>query len=238
MNQSNTYILIMIIVLLAKYSGVTMHIPDGFLDVVTATVTYIITVGYGITAWRKFKASLTPERISLLAVLSAAIFAAQMLNWPLPGGTSLHFVGGALAGILLGPLLGFISLTLVVGIQCIVFHDGGITTLGANLLNMAIIDVLVGYAIFKLVTRSMRNTRSSRLIGAFLGGWLGIVLAGLACGLEIGLSPSFGFYVNVTVPVMVGWHALLGIIEGIITALVVDYVYVRLPTVIQGGIGR
>jgi len=213
-----------------------MHIPDGFLDVVTSTVTYLITVGYGVVAWRRFKASFTPERVSLLAVLSAAIFAAQMLNWPLPGGTSLHFVGGALAGILLGPLLGFISLTLVVGIQCFVFHDGGITTLGANLLNMAIIDVLVGYAIFKLMTKLMGAKRSSRLIGAFLGGWLGIVLAGLACGLEIGLSPSFGFYIDVTVPVMVGWHALLGIIEGVITALVVDYVYARLPAITYGGV--
>ncbi|MHC1627281.1 MAG: energy-coupling factor ABC transporter permease [Candidatus Nezhaarchaeales archaeon] len=212
-----------------------MHIPDGFLDVVTATVTYLITVGYGVAAWKKFKAFFTPERVSLLAVLSAAIFAAQMLNWPLPGGTSLHFVGGALAGILLGPLLGFISLTLVVGIQCFVFHDGGITALGANLLNMAIVDVLVGYAVFKLVIKLMGNKRSSRLVGAFLGGWLGIVLAGLACGLEIGLSPSFGFYINITVPVMVGWHALLGIIEGIITALVVDYVYAKLPTVVYGG---
>ncbi|MDH5816586.1 MAG: energy-coupling factor ABC transporter permease [Candidatus Nezhaarchaeota archaeon] len=214
-----------------------MHIPDGFLDVTTATLTYLVTIGYGYVAWRKFKAFFTPEGVSLLVVLSAAIFVAQMLNWPLPGGTSLHFVGGALAGILLGPLLGFISLALVVGVQCIIFHDGGVTTLGANLLNMAIIAVLVGYATFKFTIKLIGNKRSSRAIGAFIGGWLSIVLAGLACGLEIGLSPAFGFYIDVTVPVMVGWHAILGVVEGVITSLVVDFIYTRLPMVIYKGEG-
>ena len=179
--------------------------------------------------WKKSRQPLTAENVSLLTVLSAAIFVAQMLNWPLPGGTSLHFVGGALAGMLLGPFLGFASMTLVLVVQCLLFHDGGITTLGANILNMAVIDVLVGYAMFKLIVDLTGNKRSSRVAGAFLGAWLGIVLAGLACGLEIGLSPSFGFPVGVTVPVMVGWHALLGIIEGVITVLVIEHLYLRLP---------
>ncbi|MCC6042329.1 MAG: energy-coupling factor ABC transporter permease [Candidatus Verstraetearchaeota archaeon] len=215
-----------------------MHIPDGFLDTVTASVTYVIAVGCGILLWRKFKRSLGAEEISLLTVLSAAIFVAQMLNWPLPGGTSLHFVGGALAGVLLGPFLGFASMTLVLVVQCLLFHDGGITTLGANVLNMALVDVLVGYAVFKLVIGLAGNKRGPRMVGAFLGAWLGIVLAGLACGLEIGLSPSFGFYVDVTVPVMVSWHALLGVVEGVITALVVEYLHVRLPLAVLPPISR
>ncbi|MEM2025857.1 MAG: energy-coupling factor ABC transporter permease [Desulfurococcaceae archaeon] len=206
-----------------------MHIPDGFLDAATATVTYLLSAGYGLAAWRKFRSTFTYERVSLLVVLSTAIFVAQMINWPIPGGTSLHMVGGALAGILLGPLLGFISLALVIGVQCLAFHDGGITTLGANILNMAIIAVLTGHLAFKFATKLMGEGRSSRLIGAFLGGWLSIVAAGLACGLEIGLSPSFGFHVNVTVPIMVGWHAALGIVEGAATALIVEYAHGRLP---------
>ncbi|MCS7139503.1 MAG: energy-coupling factor ABC transporter permease [Candidatus Nezhaarchaeota archaeon] len=212
-----------------------MHIPDGFLDVTTATITYLLAVGYGIAIGRKLKALLTPERVSLLIVLSAAIFVAQMLDWPIPGGTSLHFLGGALAGVLLGPLLGFMSLTLVVTVQTLVFHDGGITTLGANLLNMAVIGVLIGYGAFKLTTKLIGDNRASRFLGAFLGGWLSITLAGLACGLEIGLSPSFGFYVDITVPIMVSWHALLGVVEGVITALVVNYVYTKLSMVVYGG---
>ncbi len=204
-----------------------MHIPDGFLDPVTIAVTYIVFIAYLIIVLTRIKAD--REKIALVPVLAAGIFAAQMLNWPIPGGTSLHFVGGALAGILLGPFLGFLTLFLVLFIQCLVFHDGGITALGANVLNMAIIDVLVGYGIYKLVTRVLGNNRKGRLIGAFLGGWMGITLAGIACGLEIGFSPSFPYGVLITVPVMGIWHLMLGIIEGAITALVVDYLYPRLP---------
>jgi len=206
-----------------------MHIPDGFLDAWTASITYAVAVGCGLLLWKKYERDLRAEEISLLTVLSAAVFVAQMLNWPLPGGTSLHFVGGALAGMLLGPSLGFASMTLVLVVQCLLFHDGGITTLGANVLNMAVVGVLTGYAVFKLAVRLAGNKRSSRIAGAFLGAWLSIVLAGFACGLEIGLSPSFGFYIDVTVPVMVGWHALLGVIEGVVTALVVEYLHARLP---------
>lgn len=206
-----------------------VHIPDGFLDPVWIAITYAITIGYGIIAAKKAKKLWTPERAALLSVLAAGIFAAQMLNWPIPGGTSLHFVGGALAGILLGPWLGYFVLVLVLVTQCLIFHDGGITTLGANILNMGIVDVVVGYLVFKAVIRAMGNTRKARLIGAFLAGWLGITLAGIVCGIEIGLSPSFPYGVAITVPVMGTWHAILGVIEGIITAIVVDYIYTKAP---------
>jgi cobalt/nickel transport system permease protein len=162
-----------------------------------------------------------------------------MLNWPLPGGTSLHFVGGALAGIMLGPLLGFLTMFLVLFIQCLVFHDGGITALGANVLNMAIIDVLVGYLLYRGFIKIFGAKNSVRTISAFLGGWLGIVLAGLACGLEIGYSPSFPYGVTITVPVMVGWHAILGVVEGIITASVVMYLVRKAPHLVfseKGGV--
>ena len=204
-----------------------MHIPDGFLDPVTIAITYMAFIAYLVVALTRIKVN--RERIALVPVLAAGIFAAQMLNWPIPGGTSLHFVGGALAGILLGPFLGFLTLFLVLFIQCLVFHDGGITALGANVLNMAVIDVLVGYGIYKLVTSTLGDNRKSRLIGAFLGGWIGITLAGIACGLEIGFSPSFPYGVLITVPVMGIWHLILGVVEGVITALVVDYLYPRLP---------
>ena len=137
-----------------------MHIPDGFLDPVTAAITYVIFIAYMAYAFYKSKATVDPSKISLVTVLAAGIFAAQMLNWPLPGGTSLHFVGGAMAGILLGPWLGFATMFLVLFIQCIVFHDGGITALGANMLNMAIIDVLVGYLMYNFITASLAKMRS------------------------------------------------------------------------------
>lgn len=204
-----------------------MHIPDGYLSPPWIAATYAVTLAYAAYAARKLRGRLRPEQLTAATVLAAAIFAAQMLNWPIPGGTSLHFVGGALAGILFGPYLGFYTLAMVVTTQAILFHDGGILTLGANLLNMAIIDVLVGYTVYKAVTRLAGNTPRARLAAAFLAGWLGITIAGLAAGIEIGLSPSFPYGVEITVPVMAGWHAVLGIVEGIITALVVEQLYRR-----------
>jgi len=187
-----------------------MHIPDGFLDPIWSISTYVITIIYYIVGIKFTKAKLTPNKVSLITVLAAGIFVAQMLNWPLPGGTSLHFVGGALAGILLGPLYGAVTMGLVVTIQCLVFHDGGITALGANLLNMAI-------------------------IGGFLGGWLGIVLAGIACGFEIGLSPLFPYGIAITVPVMGFWHFVIGVIEGIITGSVIAYIASKCPSLLWKG---
>ncbi len=206
-----------------------MHIPDGFLDPVWIAVTYAITIAYAVLAAYRARGLWTPERAAMVSVLAAAVFAAQMLNWPIPGGTSLHFVGGALAGILLGPWLGFYVMALVLVVQCLVFHDGGITALGANILNMGIVDVLVGYTLYRLVVSLMGDTRTARMLGAFLGGWLGITLAGIVCGIEIGLSPAFPYGVAITVPIMGGWHAVLGVVEGVITALVVDYLYKRSP---------
>lgn len=206
-----------------------MHIPDGFLDVFTVAITYTISLGYGAYALRKAKTFLATEGMILISVLSAGIFAAQMLNWPLPGGTSLHFVGGALAGIMLGPWLGFLSIFLVVLIQCLVFHDGGITALGANTLNMAIISVLVGFLIYKASVKVFGRRRFAYFTGAFFGGWLSIVLAGAVCGLEIGFSPSFPYGIAVTIPLMTGWHALLGLIEGAITAFTVLYIIDKAP---------
>lgn len=197
-----------------------------------AVATYATFLAFAAYAFREVKRSLTPERVSLVAALAAGIFAAQMLNWPLPGGTSLHFVGGALAGILLGPWLGFLALFLVLLVQCLVFHDGGITALGANVLNMGIVSVLVGYALYKLVVGRLGASDGARAAGAFLGGWLSITLAGVVCGVEIGISSSFPYGYTITVPVMGIWHALLGIIEGAITAAVVVYVARKAPDLI------
>lgn len=210
-----------------------MHIPDGFLDVTTSIATYAIFLGYSYYAFRKVKGRLNPERVSLVAVLAAGIFAAQMLNWPIPGGTSLHFVGGALAGIILGPWLGFITMSLVLLVQCLVFHDGGITALGANVCNMAIIDVLVGYTIYRSLVKKLGATYPVQTVSAFIGGWVGITLAGVACGLEIGYSPSFPYGVAVTVPVMGGWHLILGVVEGAITAMTVRYLCSKAPQLIH-----
>ncbi len=216
-----------------------MHIPDGFLDPAWCVATYAITVAYFVLGYVRYRnrASLDPQTASLLITLSAGIFVAQMLNWPIPGGTSLHLVGAALAAALLGPYLGSVALALVLLVQCLVFHDGGITTLGANILNMGIVGVLSGYYISRAVVKLMGGlSKRSIFIGGLLGGWLSIFLAGVVCGIEIGFSPSFPYGVAVTVPIMGSWHFALGVIEGIITGSILSYIYSRDPNLIKLGV--
>ncbi len=200
-----------------------MHIPDGFLDLWICAVMYLISamvIGYSA---KKLKDKLDAPQVSLIGIVGAGIFAAQMLNWPIPGGTSAHFVGGAIAGILLGPYAGCLSMVSVLTIQCLVFGDGGITALGANIFNMAIVDVFVGYGIFKALRRYNQD------VSLFLAGWIGIWLGALAAGVEIGVSSIFAYGLMTTVLVMGIWHGALGFIEGIITMLAVRYVLIKQP---------
>ncbi|MFN3383403.1 MAG: energy-coupling factor ABC transporter permease [Archaeoglobaceae archaeon] len=195
-----------------------MHIPDGYLDLTIATTFFVLTIavlGYSLLRLKKEKLT------ALFGIVSAAIFAAQMLNWPIPGGTSAHFVGGSLAGILLGPFAGCVSMAIVVTIQTLVFNDGGITAWGANVWNMAIVNVFVGYYVYKALQKFKKTFAS------FLAGWIGVTIAAIFVGIEVGLSTSFAYGLGVTVPVMGIWHAILGIVEGIITAGVVGYIATR-----------
>jgi cobalt/nickel transport system permease protein len=196
-----------------------MHIPDGFLDMNIAIVYYILTaIVIGICIYKIKKDGIDEKRVPIAGLVAAGIFAAQMLNWPIPGGTSAHFVGGAVAAIILGPFLGCIAMTSVVTIQALVFGDGGITALGTNLFSMAIVDVFVAYYIFKVLHK--KNSR----IAAFLAGWIGITLGAINTGIATGLSSTFQYSITTTVPIMGIWHGALGIIEGLITVAIISYI--------------
>lgn len=207
-----------------------MHIPDGFLDIELAAVFYILTAVVVAYSAYRVKNELDESRIPLMGVVAAAIFAAQMLNWPIPGGTSAHFVGGALAGILLGPFAGCLSMTSVLVVQALVFGDGGITALGANAWNMAVVNVFVGYYVYRAIV----NRNNS--VAAFVAGWLGITFAAIFAGIEVGLSEGFLYGLSVAVPVMGGWHALLGVVEGAITSGAVSYVATSRPDILKKGV--
>ncbi len=194
-----------------------MHIPDGYLDWWICIVMYVLSLSLIAYAVKKI-GRIESNKVPLIGVVAAGIFAAQMLNWPIPGGTSAHFVGGALAGILLGPYAGMIAMASVITIQSLVFGDGGISALGANIFNMAIVAVLAGYTVYKV----LRNYNEK--IAGFFAGWIGIWLAALVCGIEIGISSIFAYKIGTTVTIMGAWHGILGIIEGIATMAVVAYV--------------
>ena len=190
-----------------------MHTPDGYLHPWMAGA-FLVLSGLVLTiAARRTRESLTEYRIQLFAVVAAAVFAAQMLNWPIPGGTSAHFVGGAFAAIVLGPHLGALAVALVVSVQALVFGDGGALALGANVWNMAIVQAYVGYGVYAALVD--RNER----LAAIIGGWLGITAAAVSAGLQLAVSPGFGGEYLAVVGVMAGGHFLLGIGEGALTLL-------------------
>ncbi|WP_318570263.1 energy-coupling factor ABC transporter permease [Salinigranum marinum] len=208
-----------------------MHIPDGFLDPwVLAGCFLLAAAAVGVSSW-KLRGGLDGARVPLLGVVAAGIFAAQMLNWPIPGGTSAHFVGGAFAAILLGPYLGCLAMASVVVVQAFVFGDGGVLALGANLLNMAVIDVFVGYVLFRALVGV------DETLAAFVAGWGAITVSAAAVGLQAGLSSTFAYDLGTTLTVMTAGHAVLGLVEGAITVLVVRYLVQVRPDLVLG-LGR
>lgn len=205
-----------------------MHIPDGFLDPWVAGLCWLLAGTALAVAAKRAQDELGGDRTPLLGVVAAGIFAGQMLNWPIPGGTSAHFVGGAFAGILLGPSLGVLAMAAVVTIQALVFGDGGILALGANLLAMAVVDVTVGYAVFSAL-RSRGDAPA-----AFVGGWAAITVSAFVVGGAAGLSSAFAYELGVTIGVMTAGHAVLGLVEGAITATVYKYIADVRPDLVGG----
>ncbi|QLH81148.1 energy-coupling factor ABC transporter permease [Halosimplex pelagicum] len=194
-----------------------MHIPDGFVDLPLAVLFAALSVATLSYAARRVGGEISDTRAPLVGVVAAGVFAAQMLNWPIPGGTSAHFVGGAFAAILLGPHLGALCVATVVAVQALVFGDGGLVVLGANVFNMAIVEVYVGYAIYRMVAPY------GEFRAAFAAGWLGITAGALTAGLQLGLSSAFQYELLTTLAIMGVGHLVLGLIEGAITAVVYRY---------------
>jgi cobalt/nickel transport system permease protein len=216
-----------------------MHIPDGFLNAATLGTTGVISAGAIAIGVKVTGKTLKEKQVPLMGVTAAFIFAAQMLNFPIAGGTSGHFMGAALAAILLGPWASLLIMSCVLIAQCLIFQDGGLLALGANIFNMGVVGSFASYGVFRLVTRFIGTNRKDQLIGGFSGAWVAIVLASTACALELGFSGASPF--QVVLPAMVGIHALIGIVEGLVTVAVLSAVMasrsdlLRMPQVESGG---
>ncbi|MEM2093013.1 MAG: energy-coupling factor ABC transporter permease [Candidatus Bathyarchaeia archaeon] len=211
-----------------------MHIPDGFLSFEIAALMWAVSTAFLAIAWRKAKSIYNQSLTPLLAVSSAFVFVAQMLNFPITYGTSGHLVGGTFLAVVLGPYAAILSMTIVLLMQALFFADGGIFTLGANIFNMAVIGGL-SFFIIKIISGG--NERGMKFyFGLFVASWLSIVLGALACGFEIGLSPVFSSAggVAVTVPAMLFWHILIGLGEAFITTTILTQLYRVKPTVLSG----
>jgi cobalt/nickel transport system permease protein len=209
-----------------------MHIPDGFLDngvAAAVAVPAVVAVGYGV---RRAGRSLDDRTVPLLGVTAAFVFAVQMLNFPVAGGTSGHLMGGALAAILLGPWLACIVMAVVLSGQAFIFADGGVTALGANVFNMGVVGAL-GVGLLMVAARHvLPRTRTSFLAVAGVGAWLSVMAGALLCAVELGVSGTVPF--ATVLPAMLGVHALIGIGEAVITVAAVAAVLASRPDLING----
>lgn len=200
-----------------------MHIPDGFLSTLIAILAWIITALIVAISLRRTGKELGERDVPLMGVLAAAIFAGQMLNFTVAGGTSGHLMGAALATILLGPWPAILVMTAVVSVQALLFQDGGLLALGANILNMGIIGVAVSYVVFQLILKIARGKTWGIFSGGFLAAWASIFITSLAVGIQLALSGTSP--ANIAIPAMAGIHALIGIGEGLITAGALTFIY-------------
>ncbi len=205
------------------YSPAPMHIPDGFLSTLVSVILWVVSAIAVAYALRRVGKDLGERQVPLMGVLAAAIFAGQMLNFSVTGGTSGHLLGAALATILLGPWAAVIVLTSVVSIQALIFQDGGLLALGANLFNMAVIGVTVSYFVYTSIQKLARGKSWGVFAGGFAAAWLSIVVAALACALELALSGTSP--ANISVPAMGGIHMLIGVGEGLITVGALAFLY-------------
>ncbi len=198
-----------------------MHIPDGFVDLKTVISTGVVSAGGLATAIYKVKSYFKARVIALMGVISALIFALQMINFSIPGGTSGHLLGGALAAIVLGPHAGAIVIAVVLIVQAFIFMDGGVTALGANIFNMAIVGVYGSYLIYWLVCK-ISKSKTAFFISAAVASWFSVVIASFFAALELGISGTYAM--GVTLKAMTGVHAIIGIGEAIITVAIIAFI--------------
>ncbi len=201
------------------YSPQPLHIPDKFLSLAVSLFFWAlaaIAIGIAISKTNK---SLGERQAPLMGVMAAFIFAAQMLNFPVAGGTSGHFLGGALAAILLGPWAAILVMTAVIAVQALLFQDGGLVVMGANIFNMGLLTALIGYGLYRGVIGSRRRVR---LAVAGLAAWLSTLAAALAASLQLWLSGTSRLQI-VVLP-MLGVHALIGIGEALITVAALAFI--------------
>jgi len=211
-----------------SYSPLPLHIPDGFLNLVISLIFWgitVITVGIAISKTDK---SLGEKQVPLMGIMAAFIFAAQMLNFPVAGGTSGHFLGGALAAIVLGPWAGILVMTAVISVQGLLFQDGGLLVMGANIFNMGLLTAMIGFGLYRSV--GGRNKRT-RLVVAGVAAWLAVVASALITALQLWLSGTTRL--EIVVPAMLGVHVLIGIGEAVITVAALSFIEQMRPDLLN-----
>ncbi|GET40098.1 energy-coupling factor ABC transporter permease [Microseira wollei] len=204
-----------------------MHIPDGFLSLPVSLVTWILAIALIALCLNRVESEYQERAVPLMGVCAAFIFAAQMINFPIPGGTSGHLLGGTLAGVLLGPWAGSLVMAVVFIVQAVVFQDGGITVLGANITNMGLIGTFCGYYLYRTIRHALgRDSWRGIRIGTAVAAWTSVVIASILCAIQLAIS---GIPLGVALVAMAGWHVLIAIGEALITVVTVSFVWRTRP---------
>jgi cobalt/nickel transport system permease protein len=213
-----------------------MHIPDGYLGPQTYATAFVAVAPFWVAASRKLSRTLRSRQVPLLALSAAFCFVIMMFNVPIPGGTTGHAVGGVLVSVLLGPWAACVAVSTALIVQAFVFGDGGITCIGANCLNMAVVMPFVGYGVYRLIAGRSDMRSPLRWIGAAIGGYVGLAVASIVAGFEFGIQPAIAhdaagralycpYTLSVAVPAMALGHLLFfGVVEAVVTGLVVAYI--------------
>jgi len=212
------------------YSPTPLHIPDGFLSLIVSVICWVITVAVLGVAVSKTNKALGEKQIPLMGVMAAFIFAAQMINFPVAGGTSGHMLGGALAAIVLGPWAGMLVMTAVIAVQALLFQDGGLLVMGANILNMGLVTAAIGYGLYCSVSGSSKGVKLG-VIG--VAAWLSVMAGALLTSLQLWLSGTS--QLEIVIPAMLGVHALIGLGEALITVFAVAFIMQTRPDLLGEG---
>ena len=199
-----------------------LHAPDGFFSTPVASVLWAISALVLAVSLRKAGDQLDEKAVPLMGVMAAFIFAARMFNFQIPGGTSGHLLGGVLAAILLGPYAGTIVMACVIATQGIVFQDGGLVAMGANIFNMGIIGTFGGYYLYRTLAGALGGEQKMRLPAAAIAAYTSVVVSAFICAIELWLSDTTSLWTAVTA--MVGWHLIIGIGEALITVGALSFI--------------
>lgn len=210
-----------------------MHMSDGLLNAQTAVLFAAVAIAGLSVALFKARTDLDDRTAPMAGLVAAFVFAAQMINFPVLPGVSGHLLGGALAALLAGPWVGALCVSIVLVVQALLFADGGLTMLGANITNMALIGTAAGYLVALALRRFAKRGRAGLLTTAFLAAWVNTVLA--ACGfiLEYAIGGAAGIGLGTVSVAMIGVHCLIGLGEGLITAATVGAVASARPDLVH-----
>jgi cobalt/nickel transport system permease protein len=202
-----------------------LHIPDGLLNLPVSLVTALIAIALIAISLSKVQSQYQARTVPLMGVCAAFIFAAQMINFPIAAGTSGHLLGGTLAGILLGPWAGSLVMTVVFIVQSLLFQDGGLTALGANIFNMGLIGTFGGYWLYRAIRAALgMQWWRGMAIATGVASWTSVMVAALACALQIGFSRSVP-PLSIVMPAMLSVHVLIGLGEALITVVAASYIW-------------